>query len=239
MNKLLSTITENYKPGEPFLLENIENDMKYANLCQQMKKLVDAGSICRYMDGVYYLPKKTVSGIPYSISADTVAELKYIRNRKEEYGCYTGHTLASLLGLSDQVPVTKEIVSNRASAITRNVRVGAFNYIIRKSAVKLTKENVRAVMLLEVLKDIDNLVDIHIDASEPLKKFITSNRIKKSIIDTVLPFYPLRTYKAIYDLELYRVFLHEDKEVFTTRTTGTTKSMPLSSCRTESGVPSR
>lgn len=205
MNRLLSSITENYKPGEPFLLENVEIDIKYANLCQQMKRLVDAGSICRYMEGVYYLPKKTVSGIPYSISADTVAELKYIRNRKEEFGCYAGHTLANLMGLSEQVPVIREIVSNRASAITRNVMVGTFSYIIRKPAVKLTEDNIRAVMLMEVLKDIDNLVDIHIDASENLKKFIISNKIKKSVIDTVLPFYPLRTYKAIYNLELYSV----------------------------------
>lgn len=205
MNILLSYISDNYNPGEPFLLENMKISMKYANLCQQMKSLVDGGLICRYMDGVYYLPKITSSGIPYIVSADTVAELKYVRNGNEEYGCYTGHTLALLIGLSEQVPVTKEIVTNKASAITRSVKIGAFNDIIRKSATVITKDNVNVVMFLEILKELDNLVDTHIDASECLKDFIIKNRIKKEMVDAVLPYYPLRTYKAIYDLELYKV----------------------------------
>ncbi len=203
---LLSYISDNYNLGEPFLLENIKINMKYANLCQQMKTLVDEGVICRYMDGVFYRPKMTLSGIPYSISADMVAELKYIRNGKEEYGCYTGHSLALLIGLTEQVPVTKEIVTNKTSAITRAVKIGAFNYIVRKPAVIITKENIKVVMLLEVLKDIDNLVDVHIDAQECLKEFIIRNRIEKKVVDSVLPLYPLRTYKAIYNLELCSVF---------------------------------
>lgn len=46
MNTLLSYISDNYIPGEPFLLENIEINIRYANLCQQMKTLVDEGLIC-------------------------------------------------------------------------------------------------------------------------------------------------------------------------------------------------
>lgn len=203
---LLEYIKNNYKPGEPFLLKNIEIDMKYANLCQQMKKLVDDGCVCRYMDGVYYLTKETLSGVSCCISADMVAELKYIRYKDEEYGCYTGHTLANMMGLSEQVPMVREIVSNRASAITRDVRVGNFSYIIRKATVRITNENVRVVMLLEVLKDIDNLTDIHIDASKCLKDYSCRNKIKKALVDKVIPNYPLRTYKAIYDLGLYSVF---------------------------------
>ena len=202
---LLDYIKENYKPGEPILLQNLELDMKYDNLCQQMKKLVDEGSLCRYMDGIYYLPKKTVSGVPYTLNADTVAELKYLSNKTDNYGCYTGHTLANMMGLSEQVPQVKEIVSNNTSAITRKVMVGKFSYVVRKSPVKITRENVKTVMLLEVLKDIDNLSDSHIDSSECLKNYIAKNRIRKNMVDKILPSYPLRTYKAIYDMELTSV----------------------------------
>ena len=203
---LLEYINKNYKPGEPILLQNLELDMKYDNLCQQMKKLVDEGSLCRYMDGVYYLPKKTVSGIPYTLNADTVAELKYLNNKTDHYGCYTGHTLANMMGLSNQVTQVKEIVSNNTSAITRKVKVGKFSYVIRKPAVKITKENLKAVMLLEVLKDIEYLTDSNINSSECLKNYIAKNKIKKTIVDKILPSYPLRTYKAIYDMELANVF---------------------------------
>ena len=202
---LLDYIKENYKPGEPILLQNIEVDMKYDNLCQQIKKLVDAGTLHRYMDGVYYLPKKTVSGIPYSLNADAVAELKYISNKSDDYGCYTGHTLANMMGLSEQVPQVKEIVSNNTSAITRTVKVGKFSYVVRKPTVAITKDNVKTVMLLEVLKDIDDLTDSHLNASECLKNYVSRNRIRKSMVDRILPSYPLRTYKAIYDMELISV----------------------------------
>lgn len=203
---LLEFLNKKYKPGEPILLQNLNFDMKYDNLCQQMKKLVDGGFLCRYMDGVYYLPKKTLSGIPYTLNADTVVELKYLGNKTDNYGCYTGHTLANMMGLSEQIPQIKEIVSNNTSAITRKVKVGKFSYIIRKPAVKVTKENVKTVMLLEVLKDIENLADSHINSSECLKNYIAMNKIKKSQVDKILPSYPLRTYKAIYDMELSNVF---------------------------------
>ena len=203
---LLDYIKDNYKPGEPILLQNIGLDIKYDNLCQQIKKLVDEGRLCRYMDGVYYLPKRTISGIPYTINADAVAELKYISNKSDNYGCYTGHTLANMMGLSEQIPQVKEIVSNNTSAITRTVKVGKFNYVVRKSAVPITNDNVKTVMLLEVLKDLDDLSDSHINPSECLKSYISKNKIKKSMVDRLIPSYPLRTYKAIYDLNLTRAF---------------------------------
>ncbi len=203
---LFDYIKTNYNAGEPILLQNIELDMKYDNLCQQIKKLVDKGSLCRYMEGVYYLPKKTVSGLPYTISADKIAKLKYIENKTSRYGCYTGHTLANMMGLSEQVPQVKEIVSNKTGAVTRTVRIGKISYIVRKSTVTITEENVKAVMLLEILKDVDNLSDIHINASKCLKDYISKNRIAKAMVDTLIPNYPLRTYKAIYDMELTGVF---------------------------------
>ena len=203
---LLDYIKKNYKAGEPILLQNINLNMKYDNLCQQFKKLTDEGLLVRYIDGVYYLPKKTISGLPYSLNADTVAELKYIGNKTEKYGCYTGHTLANMIGISEQVPVIKEIISNNTSAITRTVKIGKFSYILRKPVVKITNENVKTVMLLEILKDIENLSDIHTNVSACLRNYISENKITKSSIDEILPHYPLRIYKAIYDMGLTNVF---------------------------------
>lgn len=58
-------------------------------------KEVDGGMLCRYMDGVYYLPKITVSGIPFTLSADKVAELKYVSNDSDAKDC--------LINISDMV----------------------------------------------------------------------------------------------------------------------------------------
>ena len=42
--------------------------------------------------------------------------------------------------------------------------------------------------------------------SDCLKNFISKNKIKKSMVDKLIPCYPLRTYKAIYDMELVNAF---------------------------------
>ncbi len=203
---LIEYIDKNYKPGELFLLKNLKLNISYDNLCQQIKGLADCGRVCRYMDGVYYRPKKTISGIPYVPNPDKVAELKYITDNREYYGCYSGHTLANIIGLSNQVPRVKEIISNNTKAITREVSIGSFNYIIRRASVPITQENVKTVMLLEVLKDMENLSEVQTNKAECLRYFILQNKISKKMVDSVLPSYPLRTYKAIYDLELTNVF---------------------------------
>lgn len=203
---LLEHIERNYKPGELFLLKKLNLNISYDNLCQQIKGLADSGRICRYMDGVYYRPKKTISGIPYVPNSDKVAELKYITDNYEYYGCYSGHTLSNMIGLSNQVPQVKEIISNNTKAITREVSIGKFNYIIRRACFPITQENVKTVMLLEILKDIDNLSDVETNKAECLRYFILQNKITKKMVDGILPNYPLRTYKAIYDLELTNAF---------------------------------
>lgn len=203
---LYEYLKENYKTGEPILLQDIKLNISYDNLCQQVKHLVDTEKLCRYMDGVFFLPKPTKSGIPFTINADSVAESKYISNKNDVFGCYTGHTLANIIGISEQVPQVKEIVSNKSSAITRTVKVGKFSYIVRKAATTITKDNSNAIMLLEILKDIDNLADSHINSKACLQNFVRKNEIKKTIVDKLLPSYPLKTYKAIYDMELINVF---------------------------------
>lgn len=202
----LDYIRENYKEGEPILLRDLRLDISYNNLCQQTKRLFDEGVLCRYMDGVYYLPKTTTSGVPYRLDPNRVAELKFICNKDEFYGCYSGHTLANILGLSEQVPMVREIVSNNASAIRRVVRVGTADYVVRRAGVVIKKDNVKVVMLLEILKDVDELCDSIGLASERLKDFVVKNGICRRQMDCLLPSYPMRTYKAIYDLGLSNVF---------------------------------
>ena len=109
------------------------------------------------------------------------------------------------MGLSNQVPYVKEISTNNSSAITRTVTIGKFSYKLRKAPVVITEGNHFAVMLLEVLKDIDEYCDPDINVRERLLEFIKKNHVEKKTIDELIDRYPLRTYKAIYDLELINV----------------------------------
>lgn len=199
-------IEERYKPGEPIFLQDLEESgLKYDNICQQAKQLVDGGKLSRYMDGVYYLHGKGEYGIPLGPSADSVAEAKYISRNGSGFGCYCGHTLANMLGLSKHVPVIKEILTNRTSMSSRTVTVNKARFIIRKAPVFISNENVVAVMLLEVLKDIDELADDSAEARLCLREFVMKNNIEKKCVDSVIHGYPVRTYKALYEMEITNV----------------------------------
>ena len=199
-------IEKKYKPGEPIFLQDLEDSgLKYDNICQQTKQLVDSGKLSRYIDGVFFLPGSSEYGIPMGPSADSVIEAKYIARNGNGFGCYCGHTLANMLGLSKHVPMIKEIMTNKTSMACRTVTVNKSKYIIRKAPVMITQENLLAVMLLELLKDIDSLADFPGEAKLIIREFILRNKISKKSVDSIIAGYPVRTYKGLYDMEAYNV----------------------------------
>ena len=199
-------LEERYEPGEPIILQDvIDSGLNYDNVCQQMRNLVASGKINRFMEGVYYIPKKDQKFFFPGLSSDAVAIAKYISRNGKTFGCYSGYSLANYLGLSNQVPFVKEISTNNSSAITRTVTIGKFSYKLRRAPVIITEENRFAVMLLEVLKDLDAYCDPEINAKDKLMEFIRKNHVAKKVVDELIDKYPLRTYKAIYDMELINV----------------------------------
>ena len=52
--------------------------MSEENIRYQLKKLTDDGVICRFESGVYYILKINIFGEQSSLSAETVAGVKYV-----------------------------------------------------------------------------------------------------------------------------------------------------------------
>ena len=205
---MLSYLEDNYKAGEPIFTADIQIEgLTEANKRQQIKKLVDSGKIIRFEQGVYYFPKKSRIKGSTGITADVVVQYKYVERNGNRIGFYAGHTLANYLGISTQVPVKKEIVSNNMSAIVREVEVGNFTYVVRKPVVTVTKENVKILQLLEVLKDLNTYADNEPElVREQLVSYIQKNQIKRNSVDAYIGEYPLKTYKYIYEMRLDNVF---------------------------------
>ena len=138
-------LVTHYKDGEPIFSSDLEiESVSHDNLRQQLKKLVDDGSLKRFEDGIYYFSKESSSGAE-GISSIRVAEEKYIERKGKRIGFYSGFTFANQMGISVQVPTTREIVSNNMSAIRREVQLGKQNYIIRKSPTEITEENYKVL----------------------------------------------------------------------------------------------
>lgn len=201
---LFEYLKENYAPGEPIFTEDIHiEDMKRPNFIQQLKTLTDNGKIVRYEKGIYYIPKETRFGHAVGPSPETIAQYKYISRMGKTNGYYSGGAFANLIGISLQVPMKKEIVSNNIAAIVREVLIGRQTFIVRRTNVPISSENVHVLQLLELLKNLDNYLDgDYKGAREKIKKYTLANNIQKTDIDQYIRYYPDSTFRFYYEMRL-------------------------------------
>ncbi len=204
---LLDYLKSHFGPGKPIFTSDAEPlGLSAGNLRQQFKKLVDAGELSRFEPGVYFLPDKNHEYYP--LSTNMVAEYRYITNGEDVYGYFSGYTFANQLGICLQVPYKEEIVSNNATAIVREVKVGNIPFVVRRSKIPVTRENRNVLQLLDLLKDVEEYTDYECEDEAPdlIRRHIIRNKIRRSDIDKYIENFPLKTYKNIYDLRLTDVF---------------------------------
>ena len=204
---LYDYIVNNYEKGELIFANDIliEN-MSEVNKRQRLHLLTYAKVIERYEPGIFYLPKETMLKESYTPSAEMVARNKYVTRKGIVMGYYSGHTFANQIGVSTQVPAVEEIVSNNCNAQVREVRVGNQSFIIRKPKVEVTEENHRVLQLLDLLKNLDQYMDTDMSfTAECLANFISTYRITRNDIDRYIGYFPMKTYKHIYETRLEHV----------------------------------
>lgn len=201
---LFDYLKEHYEDGEPIFTEDIHIEgMSRPNFIQQLKTLTDNGKIMRYEKGIYYIPKQTRFRSAAGPSPETVAEYKYISREGRTDGYYSGNTFANLLGVSLQVPMKKEIVSNNISSIVRKVLIGKQTFIVRRTNVSVTMENVRVLQLLELLKNLDIYLDVGYDeAREKIGRYSLDCHITKEDVDRYIRQYPDSTFRYYYEMRL-------------------------------------
>lgn len=204
---LYNYLKEHYKDGEPIFTEDIRIDgMNRANLCQQLKTLTDNGKLVRYEKGIYFLPKQTRFRSSAGPSPETVASYKYISREGRTDGYYSGGTFANLIGVSLQVPMKKEIVSNNIAANVREISIGRQTFIVRRTNVPINAENVRVLQLLELLKNLDSYLDDNYeDAREKVGAYARKNHLTKEQIDRYIRKYPDSTFRNYYEMRLDHV----------------------------------
>lgn len=105
-----------------------------------------------------------------------------------------------------QVPMKKEIVSNNIAAIVREVSIGKQSFIVRRTNVPISDDNVKALQLLELLKNLDSYLDSDYDeARERIKNYALENHITKGDIDKYIRKYPDSTFRYYYEMRLDNV----------------------------------
>ena len=204
---LLEYLQKNYKENEPIFVSDIDLPVTDTYLRQMFKVLCDSGKICRYDTGIYYMKGTSRVKGSAQLSASEVARYKYISRNDRVDGYYSGYTFANQLGLTTQVPVTIEIVSNRASAKCREVCVKNQKIILRRPRTEITNENYSVLQLLDLLKDLEQYVDDDMPAAaRRICAYAKRLGIRKKEVDQYIGLFPDKVYKNIYETRLYDVF---------------------------------
>ena len=182
---LYNYIKDHYKEAEPIFFSDLKReDITKSALNQQLKKLCDRGLLQKYDIGVYFIPKKTQLNSIIGPNADMVARYRFISKGDNIDGFYGGNSFANQIGITTQVPWVVEIVSNNTNSSDREVRIGNRRFYVRKPIVRITKENVYVLQMLELLKNLDAYLDYsYVEAREKFAEYISIHEITRSDVD--------------------------------------------------------
>lgn len=197
METLYEYLLDNYKENEPIFLAYLQVDgMTRTNVRQQIKKLTDTGKVKRFDNGIYFLPKKTIFKSGSQLAPEKVLECKYLRDKDERCGYVSGLMFFNQMGLTTQVPMMYEVVSNKATNDYRETSLAKSRVIVRKPKVPVTEKNYKALQFLDMLKDVDVYSEV---TGKPLQ-----DRLYRYMDDANLSISEMEPYFAYYPDKLYK-----------------------------------
>lgn len=175
MITLLDELKTKYGYNNPIFLEDLASSKEEnVKIRQYLLRQSRSGNIKKYDRGVYYFSKPMLLGDSV-LSAEEVCEKKYINRDGGIIGFYGGLRAQNLIGITTQIPVVYEIISNNASANIRKIKVGNRDFILRHSKVEINSDNQLAVQLLYTINDFTT--DELISYRDILSRYIKDNSI--------------------------------------------------------------
>ncbi|MBR5970643.1 MAG: hypothetical protein IK016_09915 [Lachnospiraceae bacterium] len=188
-------IVENYKNGEPIFFSELPGNSK-DYLRQEMKQLVDDGRLERLYNGVYYLSYLTILGTKGRVSMERYIEKRYLNAG----GYVTGLQLANKYGFTTQNPSCYEVCSNEATTKQRKQNVDGNTIIVYKPVTEITEKNMSSLQFLDLMSVIDKYSEVSgTELVAKLKKYVKAAKVNFSLVKELLPLYPDKVYRNIYE----------------------------------------
>ena len=201
METLYEYLLDNYKENEPIFLADLQVDgMTRTNVRQQIKKLTDTGKVKRFDNGIYFLPKKTIFKSGSQLAPEKVLECKYLRDKDERCGYVSGLMFFNQMGLTTQVPMMYEVVSNKATNDYRETSLAKSRVIVRKPKVPVTEKNYKALQFLDMLKDVDVYSEVTGKLlQDRLYRYMDDAHLSISEMEPYFAYYPDKLYKNLVE----------------------------------------
>ena len=204
----ISYLKEIYGYGTPIFLKDIRIGGKSkTSIRKDLSRAVADGEINRDNRGVYYFDEK--KDIPSSVSFLDVLKIKFIKNDYgfpgldlDVYGYYSGYTFLNQIGISQQVPAIREIVTNKTSA-KRLFKYDSYFALLRKGKIEINRFNYKALQFFDAFYLLDK--DDIKDNFDLLKNYILKN-LNKNDFEKYIHLYPSRIIKTIVESGLIDAF---------------------------------
>ena len=212
METLYEYLLDNYKENEPIFLVDLQVDgMTRTNVRQQIKKLTDTGKVKRFDNGIYFLPKKTIFKSGSQLAPEKVLECKYLRDKDERCGYVSGLIFFNQMGLTTQVPMMYEVVSNKATNDYRETSLAKSRVIVRKPKVPVTEKNYKALQFLDMLKDVDVYSEVTgKPLQERLYRYMDDAHLSISEMEPYFAYYPDKLYKNLVETRVIYKDIEEE-----------------------------
>ena len=198
---LYEYLKENYGENVPIYISRLKVEgMSENTLRQQVKRLTDAGLLKRYDTGIYFIPKKSVFKSGSTLSVEQVLNDKYLREGEKRCGYQSGILFANQLGLTTQVPMIYEIVTNKASREYREITVAKTRVILRRPRTEINEDNFRALQFLDLMKDVDMVSEL--EGKRLTERLLAYMRACSLYFDDLEPFlslYPDKLFRNLYE----------------------------------------
>lgn len=205
--ELVKCLKTQYGENTPIFFEDI------ANVCSgytrgRVYQLIDAalnsGLLAKAGYDCYYIPTTTPFGKSL-LNPRKVIEKKYISNKGEVYGFYTGLALLNSFGITTQMPNVIEVFTNNEATKSRRVTINNQTIIVKRARTTINNSNYKEMMLLELF----NLADVRsIDAraTQKIVDYMKQNNISVQGIMKYAKFVPARAIKNFMISEVQNAF---------------------------------
>ena len=112
----------------------------------------------------------------------------------------TGLQLANKYGFTTQNPSCYEVCSNEATTKQRKQTVDGNTIIVYKPVTEITEKNKSALQFLDLMSVIDKYSEITgKELVAKLKKYVGAAKVDFSVAKELLPLYPDKVYRNIYE----------------------------------------
>lgn len=201
---LYEYLLKEYGENEPIILADLKIDgMTAGSIRQKIKKLTDSGKLKRYDNGIYFIPKKTIFKSGSQLSRDKVIQKKYLQDDGKCCGYVSGISFANKIGITTQVSMTCEVVTNKASKDYREVQLANSRVILRKPKITVDEKNYRILQFLDLMKDIDDFAEVTGDElTKRLIGYMQLINMNFSDLKIYLTYYPDKIYRNLYETRL-------------------------------------